>query len=276
MKHITRLRYKLDGLGHFGDKRPHLFIFPVDGSEPIRVTGGEFDYANACWAQDGRAVAYTACRHPNADDQRFTNPQGSRGYGQAFCGCIRGQWGDKDFRDCMAGVEAAVERADWIDPQRVGIAGGSYGGFMVNWALGHTDRFKAGVTTRRVVNRLSSFGTSDFGYRWDENLGCLPWENPMRYLEQSPWLYVANIHTPLLITHPEGDLRCPIDQGDQLYAALEKLGRTVEFVRYRDEFHGLSRSGKPWHRVHRLEQVVAWFVKYLGVAAREGANGAGA
>ncbi|MDI3316970.1 MAG: S9 family peptidase [Bacillota bacterium] len=193
----------------------------------------------------------------------WSNPRGSEGYGEAFRNSIHGRWGTDDFEDVMALLDAGLARGG-LDPERVGIAGGSYGGFMTNWAVSHTDRFRAAVTMRSVVNWESDFGSGDFGFLDDEMFGgALPWRDPEPYRRMSPLTYVDRIRTPLLILHAENDWRCPIEQGEQLYAALKKLGRTVRFVRYPGESHELSRSGKPWHRVDRLERIVGWFEEYL-------------
>jgi len=195
----------------------------------------------------------------------YTNPRGSQGYGEDFCSAIWGDWGNVDYQDVMAGVDAAVERFDWIDPDQLGIAGGSYGGYMSSWVIGHTDRFKAACVMRPVTNCYSFFGTSDGGYRWDEiwGKGQPPWENPDDYLRQSPITYVGNVKTPTLLIHSENDHRCIIEQAEQFYIALKKLGIEAEFLRYPNESHGLSRGGQPWHRIHRLRHIVDWFEDHL-------------
>ncbi|MBE3599552.1 MAG: S9 family peptidase [Limnochordaceae bacterium] len=199
----------------------------------------------------------------------YTNPRGSQGYGQAFCAAIRGDWGHLDYRDVMALVDAALERFDFIDPERLGVAGGSYGGYMTNWIIGHTDRFKAAVTMRSVTNEHSFFGTSDIGVFDLYDLRQPPWADAPRYLSMSPIHYAGQIHTPTLILHSEMDLRCPIEQAEQLYTALKWRKVPVEFVRFAGESHGLSRGGKPWHRVFRLDRIVDWFDRYLGKAEEE-------
>ncbi|HWI62536.1 MAG TPA: S9 family peptidase [Symbiobacteriaceae bacterium] len=196
----------------------------------------------------------------------FSNPRGSQGYGYDFGKCIIADWGNLDYADVMAAMETAVERFDFIDSDRLGVAGGSYGGFMVNWIVGHTDRFKAAVTMRSVVNRWSAMGTSDTGYNRISQFGTENWweeQNMAPYLKQSPLLHASKINTPLLIEHQEGDLRCPIEQAEQLYAALKLQKKPVKFVRYPGEFHGMSRTGKPWHRIHRLNMLAEWFGEYL-------------
>lgn len=224
-------------------------VLEVHGG-PMAMYGWTFFMEFQCLAAAGYAVLYT-------------NPRGSQGYGERFCACIKEDWGNLDYLDVMAGLDAALERFPWIDPDRVGIAGGSYGGFMVNWAVGHTDRFKAAVTMRSCVNEASMVGTSDFGFTDMANYPSRPWEDMTFYRRFSTISSVANIHTPLLIEHQEQDLRCPMEQAEQLYTALKVLRRTVEFVRYPDSSHGMSRTGKPWLRVHRLRSIVEWFQRFM-------------
>lgn len=194
----------------------------------------------------------------------YTNPRGSQGYGQRFTAATHHDWGGKDYEDLMRGLDAAMVRFPFIDPERVGVTGGSYGGFMTNWVIGHTDRFKAAVTMRSISNHLSQWGTSDLAFMkgfWE--FPGDPWEAPTWYWERSPLAYVTQITTPLLILHSEQDLRCPVGEAEQLFAALKKLRREVTFVRFSDESHDLSRNGKPTHRVERLRWIVRWFVEHL-------------
>lgn len=193
----------------------------------------------------------------------YTNPRGSTGRTADFTVANRARWGEEDFGDIMAGVDAAL-RHDWVDAERLGVAGGSFGGFMTNWIVGHSERFKAAVTMRCVSNLLSFFGTSDIGYTFVETqFQTEPWENVELLLRYSPITYARRIETPLLILHSECDFRCPIEQAEQLFITLKKLGRVTEFVRFPDEDHNLSRSGKPAHRVERLRHVLRWFDRYL-------------
>jgi dipeptidyl aminopeptidase/acylaminoacyl peptidase len=193
----------------------------------------------------------------------FTNPRGSRGYGEAFSSGIRGAWGDLDYRDLMAALDAIVERPD-VDTSRLGVAGGSYGGYMTNWIVGHTDRFKAAVTMRSLSNLVSFYGTSDIG-TWFGERGFVgtPWDSIERYWRMSPLAHVERIRTPLLILHGEQDLRCPLEQAEQLFVALRRLGKTTELARFPEESHGLSRGGRPDRRRIRLERIVAWFDRWL-------------
>lgn len=196
----------------------------------------------------------------------YSNPRGSRGYGEAFCRSIRGVWGTLDFEDVEACADAALARFP-LCRERLAIAGGSYGGFMAAWAVGHTNRYKAAVVMRACVNEYSMFGTCDLGYVDLDDLGCAPWEDPNRYLAMSPLAFADRIEAEVLILHSENDLRCPIEQAEQLYTALRVRGVPVEFVRFPNESHGLSRSGQPWHRVVRLEKIQSFLERALQAGA---------
>lgn len=193
----------------------------------------------------------------------FCNPRGSAGYGEEFTGITRARWGESDMPDVIAALETALE-LPWIDAERLGVTGGSYGGYLTNWIIGHDDRFKAAVTQRCVSNFHSFFGTSDIGYHFGEfEFGGVPWKDAELLLTYSPISYVDKITTPLLILHSEQDLRCPIEQAEQMFTALKYLGRDVCFVRIPEESHDLSRSGTPSRRLARLHHLVGWFDTHL-------------
>lgn len=197
----------------------------------------------------------------------YANPRGSVGYGEEFAEALHAAWGENDTPDLLAVLDHAIA-AGGIDPARVGVTGGSYGGYMTNWLLGHSDRFKAGVTQRSLSNLYSLYGTDDIAVvSLDVEFGGPPWSEANagrdRYLALSPITYVERITAPLLILHSELDYRCPIEQAEQLFIALKRLGREVVFVRFPDESHGLSRSGKPKHRLERLRHIVDWFDEHL-------------
>ena len=193
----------------------------------------------------------------------FTNPRGSAGYGEAFTTRTRGKWGEADAPDVLGALDAVLARGG-IDEARVGVTGGSYGGYLTNWLIGHTDRFRAAVTQRCVSNFLSMYGTSDIGFDFGEHeFGGTPWADTERLLRHSPISYVERMTTPLLIIHNEADLRCPIEQAEQLFVALKRLGREVRFVRIPDEDHNLSRSGTPSRRLARLHHLIGWFDDHL-------------
>ena len=199
----------------------------------------------------------------------YANPRGSQGYGEAFASAVVGDWGGGDAADVQAALDEALSRYHWIDPERLGLLGGSYGGFMTSWIVGHSKRFRAACSERAVNVQTSMFGTSDIGFVFNqvELGGVLPWEDFAKYVERSPLTYAKDITTPLLILHSEDDLRCPIEQGEQLFVALKTLRREVTFVRFPDENHELTRSGKPRHRLERFRILLEWFAKYLRPAA---------
>ena len=194
----------------------------------------------------------------------FTNPRGSTNYGERFTLGSNDDWGGGDYRDVMLGVDAAIARAPWIDPARLAVTGGSYGGYLTNWIVTQTDRFRAAITERSICNMTSKWGTSDIGYIGNDlQWGGPPWEAEAFYRERSPLTHVRNAHTPLLLIHSEHDFRCLIEQGEQFFTALKYLGQTAEFVRFPNEGHELSRSGQPLHRLERVRRIVGWFAKYL-------------
>lgn len=193
----------------------------------------------------------------------FCNPRGSSGYGEAFTGVTRGAWGESDMPDVMAAVDEA-SRLDWVDVDRLGVTGGSYGGYLTNWIVSHDTRFKAAVTQRCVSNFHSFVGTSDIGFDFGIfEFDGTPWSDAEKLLKYSPISYVDRIETPLLIIHSEQDLRCPIEQAEQMYTALRYLGREVAFVRIPGESHELSRSGTPSRRIARLQHLIGWFDNHL-------------
>ena len=193
------------------------------------------------------------------------NARGNYGYGEAFSDAPRGRWGSLDYEDNIAFLRDVVAAKPEIDGGRLAVAGGSYGGFMASWIAARHPEFKAVVVDRTLFNRYAFGGTSDIGMLLDhiEFDGKNPWEAPEPYLEWSPISYVGGITSPTLVVHSAADYRCPIDQGEQLYAALKVLGVPTELVRFPDETHELSRSGKPWHRVFRLERYLEWFERHL-------------
>ena len=195
----------------------------------------------------------------------YTNPRGSQGYGEAFSRACVGDWGGGDFRDIMAGLDEALSRYSFIDPERLGVIGISYGGYMTNWTITHTTRFKAACSEGSINNIHTQFGTSDIGHIWNvsESGGRLPWEDLAWYIEHSPLTHVRNVETPLLLIHAENDLRCPIDQAEQFFVALKKLRKDVTFVRFSGESHTFAALGRPRHRIERHRIILDWFGKFL-------------
>ncbi len=195
----------------------------------------------------------------------FSNPRGSTGYGQRHAEGVIGDWGGGDYRDLMGGVDFACEQ-DWVDPERLGVTGGSYGGYMTNWIVSQTDRFAAAVTYRSISNLYTKYGCSDIGFYSNRRGmgGAELWEEEDFIMSRSPIRYAPDVVTPTLIVHSEEDYRCPMEQAEQWYVALKRLGVDCEFVRYQGENHELSRSGKPYNRRDRLNRALAWFDRYLG------------
>jgi dipeptidyl aminopeptidase/acylaminoacyl peptidase len=199
----------------------------------------------------------------------FSNPRGSSGYSEEWGRAIRGPgaagpgWGSVDYEDCLAVTEEAVRRFDFVDGQRLGVIGGSYGGYMTSWIVSHTDRFKAAVSERAVNQLVSEWGSSDLGWDFKGYFGKFVFEDVDAYLSISPATYAERIHTPLLILHSEKDLRCAVEQAEHLFVTLRLLKRPVELVRFPEESHELTRSGSPAHRVQRFQIVLEWFDRYL-------------
>ncbi len=192
------------------------------------------------------------------------NPRGSEGYGQDFVRANFRDWGDGPMADVMAGVDALV--ADGlVDPDRLGVTGGSYGGYLTSWIVGHTDRFRAALTARSVNDMTSQMLSGDIGGPMfgAEEYGVNPWEDHELYWRQSPIAYADHVRTPLLIQHAERDLRVPITQAEELFAVLRSFRRPVRLMRVPDETHELTRSGTPFRRVENIVQVAAWFRHFL-------------
>lgn len=192
----------------------------------------------------------------------FINPRGSHGYGQKFVDAVRGDYGGRDYADLMEAVDYALEKYDFIDENRLGVTGGSYGGFMTNWIVGHTNRFKAAVTQRSISNWISFYGVSDIGYYFNAWQIKSELEDAEKLWKHSPLAYVGNVETPLLILHSEKDFRCPIEQAEQLFIALKHRKKETKFVRFPESNHELSRSGKPSLRIARLNYILNWFKEH--------------
>lgn len=241
----------------FNPRRKYPAILQIHGG-PHAQYGYMFYHELQWMAARGYVVAYG-------------NPRGSAGYGLKFMNCIHADWGNLDYQDVMRVADWLFSRP-YVDRRRVGVTGGSYGGYMTNWIVTHTHRFTAAVTQRCVSCLESLFGTSDFGYDLGIEFGGFPWEERKNYLRQSPLTFVKNVRTPLLIEHEESDLRCSIEQAEQFFTALKTLGRTVEFVRFEGESHGLCRTGRPQNRAERLRRIMGWFEKHMPSGAQRRAR----
>ena len=194
----------------------------------------------------------------------WSNPRGSTGYGEQFARDITGDWGNKDWTDVQA-VTNYLRSLEFVDKNRIAIMGGSYGGYMVNWAIGHTNEYKCAITDRCVSNLLSKSGNSDYTFvpngNWPGSAFSGDWEV---LWDRSPVKHFANVDTPTLVVHSEGDLRCHVEQGEQVYTFLKMKGVPTRLVRYpANTSHGMSRSGPPDMRIHRLREQLSWYEKYL-------------
>jgi acylaminoacyl-peptidase len=221
-------------------------VLEVHGG-PHTAYGAGFMFEFQLLASRGYAVVYG-------------NPRGSAGLGHGFAAHVLGDYGGDDARDVLDIADAALATLGATDAP-LHLTGGSYGGFMTNWLVGVTDRFRSAVSQRSISNWTSMYGTSDIGPAFVEReLGGRPWADLDTLWRQSPVRNAANVRTPLLLVHSEEDWRCPIEQAEQLFAALKRLGRAeVELLRFPGECHELSRSGRPDRRVLRLEAIVGWF-----------------
>ncbi|NNF44637.1 MAG: S9 family peptidase [Phycisphaerales bacterium] len=193
----------------------------------------------------------------------FSNPRGSKGYGRDHCHAIRGSWGGADWVDIQA-VTAYMQSHPVVDPKRMGVMGGSYGGYMTNWVIGHCHDFAGAITDRCVSNLVSMAGNSDYIDPPDLYFPGNAWDRPEARWQSSPLRMLGNCKTPTLIIHSEGDLRCNVEQAEQVFHVLLHQKVPTRFVRYpRSTSHGMSRGGPPDMRRHRLQQILAWWTKYL-------------
>ncbi len=230
-----------------GKKYP--LILDIHGG-PHSAYGYVFDHEFQWMAAKGYVVLYP-------------NPRGSTSYGQEFGNIIQYAYPGDDFKDLMAGVDELIARG-WVDPEKLGVTGGSGGGVLTNWVIGHTDRFKAAVSQRSIADWTGFWYTADFSEFTPMWFRGAPWEQEADFKARSPITYIQNVHTPLMLIEGEADFRTPpADGGEQMFRALKYLKRTAVMVRFPGETHELSRSGKPVHRIERLENIVAWFDKYL-------------
>ncbi|HYK73575.1 MAG TPA: S9 family peptidase [Pseudoneobacillus sp.] len=231
----------------FEEGKTYPLILEIHGG-PATAYGNGLHHEMQLMASKGYVVLYT-------------NPRGSHGYGHDFVNAVIGDYGGMDYEDIMAGVDYVLENFNYIDEDQLFVTGGSYGGYMTNVIVTRTDRFKAAVTQRSICNWHSFYGTSDIGFfftEWQHGHADL-WDDAHKLLDISPLHHARNVKTPTLILHSEQDLRCPMEQAEQWYIALKRLGVETKLIRFPDECHELSRSGKPKHRLERLQHLIGWF-----------------
>ena len=235
------------------------FIFKPPGFDAsfqyptlLRIHGGpvaQYDFAFNFEAQLFAANGYVVV---------MTNPRGSSGYGQDFSHAIWADWGVRDFEDVMAGVDYAIEQG-YADPDRLGVGGWSYGGILTNYVITKSDRFKGAITGASMALYRANYGHDHYQLEWEGEVG-LPWENAEAWERMSPFNFVANVVTPTLIMGGDHDWNVPIQNSEQLYQALRRLGVETQLVVYPNEHHGIR---KPAFQLDRLERYLAWYGKYV-------------
>ncbi|MBI3329165.1 MAG: S9 family peptidase [Nitrospinae bacterium] len=233
----------------FDPRQRYPLLLDIHGG-PNGAFYDAFNLVHQVWATEGYAVL-------------AVNPRGSATYGNAFTMAVLGDWGGEDYRELMAAVDLVASRP-YIDPLRTGVHGYSYGGFMTSWIVGHTERFKAAVVGAPCIDLPSMYGTSDIGVSFGEpQWGGTRQDAFAALMERSPLTYAAHVKTPVLLLHGEADLRCPIEQGEQFFVALKRLGKEVEFVRFPDCSHLFLRVGHPKMREEYLRRTLEWFDQHL-------------
>lgn len=234
---------------NFDENKKYPTLLSVHGG-PKTEFSDIFHHEHQVFANDGYIVIYT-------------NPHGSSGNGVAYSD-IRGLYGQKDYEDLMNFLDIAIDKYPQIDTNNMGIYGGSYGGFMTNWTIGHTNRFKAACAQRSISNWTSFYGVSDIGYYFgSDQTNSNPWDSLEKMWDQSPIKYANKATTPTLFIHADEDYRCPLEQGLQMYTKLKLNGVETKMFVFHGENHELSRSGKPKPRIKRLKEIKKWFDGYL-------------
>ena len=233
----------------FSASRKYPLILEIHGG-PNAAFGYTFTHEFDWMATKGYVVVYV-------------NPRGSTSYGQDFANIIQHNYPGDDYKDLMVGVDEIVKRG-YVDSTKMGATGGSGGGVLTNWIVGHTHRFAAAVSQRSIADWTGFWYTADFTLFHPTWFSGPPWENQKQFADLSPITYVTNVTTPIMFVEGDADMRTPpVMGGEQMFRALKYLHKPTVMVRFPDETHELSRSGKPWHRVERLRHIVGWFDKYL-------------
>ena len=259
LAHALPDHFRIDSEGHEIDV--WVYMPEGDGKVPLllNIHGGPasqygFGFFDEFQVYAGAGYGVVAC-----------NPRGSAGRGADFVGAVVGEgWGQIDHADINAAVDAAFERHDRLDPDRMGVMGGSYGGFMTAWLIGREDRWRSAVVERALTSWTSFSGTSDIGGTFPENYTGESYPDAWdTWWRLSPLALAHNVSTPTLVVHSENDYRCPIEQAEQYFTALLRNGTTAELLRFPDEGHELTRSGKPRHRLERFEAILDWHARHL-------------
>ena len=234
---------------NFDSSKKYPFILEIHGG-PHSAYGFTFTHEFQWMAAKGYVVLYT-------------NPRGSTSYGQDFGNIIQYNYPGDDYKDLMAGVDEVLKRG-YIDETRLGVTGGSGGGVLTNWTVGHTNRFKAAVSQRSIADWAGFWYTADFTLFQATWFRGAPWEDPEDFVKRSPITYIKNVTTPMMFIEGEADWRTPANEGGEvMFRALKYRKIPTVMVRFPNESHELSRSGAPWHRIERLQHILNWFDKYL-------------
>ncbi|MDR1779567.1 MAG: S9 family peptidase [Tannerella sp.] len=240
--------YAIPPVGYETGKK-YPTILDIHGG-PRTAYGACFFHEMQYWANHGYAVI-------------FTNPTGSDGGGDTFAN-IHARYGTIDYDDLMLFTDVAIKTFDFIDGDRLGVTGGSYGGFMTNWIIGHTDRFKAAASQRSIASWISFSNTTDIGFTFTAaQIGGDVWTNLDGLWTQSPMKYADKVKTPTLFIHSDEDYRCWQSEGIQMFYALKYFDVPARLCLFKGENHELSRSGKPKNRVRRIQEITDWMDKYL-------------
>ena len=233
----------------FDPNKNYPLILDIHGG-PHAAYGWVFDHEFQWMAAKGYVVLYP-------------NPRGSTSYGQDFGNIIQYHYPGDDYRDLMAGVDEILKRG-YVDAKKLGVTGGSGGGVLTDWTVTQTDRFAAAVSQRDISNWASWWYTADFTLFQPNWFKAPPFQDPKDYANRSAITFVEKIHTPMMFILGQADYRTPQDSGgEQLFRALKFLKRPTAMVVFPRETHELSRSGEPWHRIERLDNIVGWFDKWL-------------
>ena len=234
----------------FDENRKYPTLLYIHGG-PKGLYSPVYMHEQQYWAQKGYIVL-------------FTNIRGSDGRGSEFAD-IRGKYGTVDYDDLMKFMDVSIERYPQIDTEKLMVTGGSYGGFMTNWIISHTDRFRTAISQCCVSNWITLDLVSDIGLEFcEDQCASDPWDAGNEMWNQSPLKYAGNIKTPTMFIHGFEDYRTPIDQGYQMYTALKRFGVETKMVLFRGDHHSLPRVGKPSHRIRRIKEMADWFADHLG------------
>ena len=250
---LNRPDHQVDGWilkpADFDEHRRYPAILNIHGG-PKAAYGEVFFHEMQYWAAQGYVVFYG-------------NPWGSDGKGDRFAD-LRGRYGTVDYQDLMALTDYVLQQVPQIDPQRLGVTGGSYGGYMTNWIIGHTDRFAAAASQRSIANWVTMIGTDDCGFTFDtDQMAADPWSDVRKIWDQSPLQFADRVKTPTLFIHSFEDYSCPLQEGLQMANALLHHGVEVRMCLFHGESHGLSRIGKRHHRLRRLKEITEWMDRWL-------------